>query len=85
MLVWAENELKNHLIWVSVLRLSRWLSQGQDFFALVQHVVPLWLKWPMAQLFPAAWADSIGQYGISFLDVYVLNTHNYYNMQALTS
>ncbi len=31
-------------------------------FYLVQHVAPLCLKWPMVQLFPAAWAGSMGQY-----------------------
>jgi hypothetical protein len=30
-------------------------------FALVQHVVPLCLGWPLAQLFPAAWAGGAGQ------------------------
>jgi hypothetical protein len=48
----------------SVLRLSRWLSQGNVIvltFALVQHVMPLCLLWPLAQLFPVAWAGTTGQ------------------------
>ncbi len=42
-------------------------------FALVQHVAPLCLQWPLAQLFPAAWARAgiMGQY--SFLYVYALS------------
>jgi hypothetical protein len=28
--------------------------------ASVEHVAPLCLQWPLAQLFPAAWADSLG-------------------------
>jgi hypothetical protein len=42
---------------LSMFRLSRWLCQGNVFvliFALVQHVAPLCLQWPLAQLFPAA-------------------------------
>jgi hypothetical protein len=34
------------------------------FFALVKHVVPLCLQWPLAQLFSAAWASDIGQFSV---------------------
>jgi hypothetical protein len=30
-------------------------------FALVLHVTLLWLQWPLAQLFLAAWAGDTGQ------------------------
>jgi hypothetical protein len=48
LLVLAENEIKNSLNkfdpWMSMVRLSRWLCQGNVFvliFDLVQHVAPL--------------------------------------------
>jgi hypothetical protein len=48
LLVLAENEIKKSLNkfdpWMSMVRLSRWLCQGNVFvliFDLVQHVVPL--------------------------------------------
>jgi hypothetical protein len=40
-----------------MFRLCRWLRTGKVnvlFLALVQHVVPLCLQWPLAQFFPAA-------------------------------
>ncbi len=46
-------------------------------FALVQHVVPLRLQWPLAQLFPVAWAGRFGLVlGLSFLDIYGKNDVN---------
>ncbi len=30
-------------------------------FAVVQHVAPLCLRWPLAHLFPAAWESNTGQ------------------------
>jgi hypothetical protein len=49
---------------MSMFRLTRWLCQGNVFvliFTLVQHVAPLCLQWPLAQLFPAAWAGVLSQ------------------------
>ncbi len=46
--------------------------QRECFFvynALVQHVAPLCLQWPLAQLFPAAWAVSMSQ-SSAYLYVY---------------
>jgi len=75
-LVFAENKFKNHLINITHgclcshkvdgynHRLGLWLQQGKVFvliFALVRHVTPLYMQWPLAQLFPGAWASSIGQ------------------------
>jgi hypothetical protein len=39
------------------------------FFALVQHILPLSLQWPIVQLFPAARAGS-PVLRLSFIDVY---------------
>ncbi len=39
-------------------------------FTLVQHVAPLCLHWPLAQLFSAVWPGSTDQgLSLSFLDV----------------
>jgi hypothetical protein len=73
----AENEMKKSLNkfdpWVSMVRLSRWLCQGNVFvliFDLVQHVVPFF-----AVATDTITSCSLGrQYGpvfsLSFLDVY---------------
>jgi hypothetical protein len=43
-------------------------------FALIQHVAPLCLQWPLAQTFPVAWTGSTETVlSISFLDVYDTN------------
>jgi len=48
----------------SMFRLCRWLCLGSAFFALVQHVTPLRLEWPLVQLFPTAWAGSTAQFSV---------------------
>jgi len=47
-----------------MVRLSRWLCQGNVFvliFDLVQHVAPFFLQRPLTQLLPAAWAGGTVQ------------------------
>jgi hypothetical protein len=52
-------EIKNQKFdpWVSLFIISRWLCQA-NVFALVQHVVPLFCRWTLAQL--AAWTGNMG-------------------------
>jgi hypothetical protein len=46
-----------------------WASAQSIFFG-VYDVAPLCLQWPLAQLFPAAWAGDMGQMlSLSFIDV----------------
>ncbi len=67
-----------------MFRLSRWLCHGNiQFFALIQHVVPLCLQWPLAQLFDAAWESNLGQCSVYlfwflwFLSIKKINISKY--------
>ncbi len=47
-------------------------------FALVQHLAPVCLQWPLSQLYPGAWADSTSQWSvyISLMSMVRVPYHN---------
>jgi len=60
-----------------MFRLRRWLCQGNVsvlISALIHRIAPLCLQWPLAQLFPEAWAGGMGQSSVYFSKMSMLKT-----------